>query len=186
MTPEQIHGHYLAARAGRVVLSFMGVLTQELIVDYGRLLRTQSGLSDNARHLLFSTFVELSQNILRYSAERSADDGQPRGIGLVLVLETDNGYTVSAGNHVTAASATSLEGKLAELRPLDRAALKQLHKDRRRAPPPPDSLGAGLGLIEMARHASGPLEHAFVPLPDGRLFFTLSVPLAKDLPAPSA
>lgn len=104
----------------------------------------------------------------------------------MLVLETDTGYRVSAGNHVTPASAESLGAKLDELRPLDRTALKLLHKDRRRAPPPPGSLGAGLGLIEMARHASGPLEHASVPLPDGRLFFTLSITLAKDLAPPSA
>jgi len=75
MAPGQIHAHYLAAREGRVVLSFMGVLTRELIVDYGRVLRTQSGLSENARHLLFATFIELSQNILRYSAERSGEPG---------------------------------------------------------------------------------------------------------------
>lgn len=181
MTPETLHAHYLAMREQRLVLSFMGVVTQEIMVEYGKLIHAQEGLSENSRLLLFGTFIELTQNILRYSAERSGPHDANRGVGIVLVSEQDDTFTVAAGNLVTPAAATALSQQLSRLASLDHDALKQLHKERRRAGPPAGSLGAGLGLIEVCRRAATPPAYALLPQDNGNVFFSLSVPIAKGL-----
>ncbi|HEY0945100.1 MAG TPA: SiaB family protein kinase [Opitutaceae bacterium] len=180
MDPHHLHDHYLAARDQHIVLSFMGVVTQELLVGYAKFIPQQAGLSDNSRLVLFGTFVELAQNILRYSAERAGAAGQERGIGLVLVSEQEKTFTVASGNLVERETADRLQTQLAALATLDRDGLKALHRERRRAGPPPGSQGAGLGLIEVARRAAGPLAWSLAPQPDARVFFSLSVPVAKE------
>lgn len=183
MTPELLHAQYLAMREQRLVLSFMGIVTQQIMVEYGKLIQAQDGLSENSRLLLFGTFIELTQNILRYSAERAGAEGSSRGVGIVLVSEQDDTFTVASGNLVTAAAAAKLGRDLAQLVALDRDALKQLHKERRRAGPPEGSVGAGLGLIEVCRRACAPPTYALSPRDNGEAFFSLSVPIAKGLPS---
>jgi hypothetical protein len=180
MHPKELHAHYVAAHEQHIVLSFMGVVTQELLVGYAKFLPEQTGLSDNSRLVLFGTFVELAQNILRYSAERAGPAGHERGIGLVLVSEQEKTFTVASGNLVDRAAADSLEAQLTGLAAMDRDGLKAHYRDRRRAGPPAGSVGAGLGLIEVARRAAAPLAWNFSPQSDGRVFFSLSVPIAKE------
>jgi hypothetical protein len=181
MTPETLHSHYLAMREQRLVLSFMGIVTQEIMVEYGKLIQAQEGLSENNRLILFGTFIELTQNILRYSAERSGTAENSRGIGIVLVTEQDTTFTVSSGNLVTTRAAEALAGQLTQLSALDKDALKQLHKERRRSGPPAGSLGAGLGLIEVCRRSATPPAYTLLPQTGDTVFFSLSVPIAKGL-----
>ncbi len=162
-----------------VLLSYTGPFTQDAVVATGQKLRAFPGLSDNARHRLFATFVELAQNIGRYSAERAGPPGAERGVGVVEVRESADHLHVEATNPVTPEAASTLAATLATLAPLDPAALKELHRERRRGAPPPGSLGAGLGLIELARHAAAPLAHVATPRPDGLVLFTVTVPLAR-------
>lgn len=180
MEAAKLLAHYQNARSERIVLSFMGVVTQEIMVEYGKLIQQQEGLSLNSRQLLFGTFIELAQNIIRYSAERAGPADARRGVGLVLVSEQDATFTVSSGNLVTPAAAESLSAQLASLAGLSADELKTLAKERRRSGPPPGSLGAGLGLIEMARRAARPPEFSFSPVGD-QLFFTISVQISKGL-----
>lgn len=161
-----------------VLLSYAGPFTQDAVVATGRDLRALPGLSDNARHRLFATFVELAQNIGRYSAHRAGEPGAERGAGVIDIAQTPAGLLVSATNPVTPPAADALSRLLAELAGLDAENLKKLHRQRRLGPPPEGSLGAGLGLIELARHAAGPLASHSTPRPDGLVDFTLSVPIA--------
>lgn len=51
--------------------------------------------------------------------------------------------------------------------------MKRHYKEQRRLPAGSDSMGAGLGLIDMARKASRALEFDFRKLDDENSFFTL-------------
>lgn len=161
-----------------VLLRHDGPVTQDRVVTHGQALRALPGFSDNARHRLFATFVELAQNIARYSAERAGPPGEERGCGEILVSTAPGGCLVSAANLVPPAAAAALAAQLAGLAGLDAEGLKKLHRERRRSAPPPGSLGAGLGLIELARHASAALSHTAEPAPGGLVRFALVVPLS--------
>lgn len=163
-----------------VLLSYAGPFTQDAVVATGRHLRALPGLSENTRHRLFATFVELAQNIGRYSAHRAGAPGAERGAGVIDIAQTSEGLLVSATNPVSVTASAVLSRLIADLAGLDPDGLKKLHRQRRLGPPPEGSLGAGLGLIELARHASGPLASQSAPRPDGLVDFTLSVPLAAS------
>ena len=83
-------------------------------------------------------------------------------------------YAVSAGNLVEPADGEALLKRIQEIAHLDKAELKRLYKSQLRTPRSPDqSSGAGLGLIEMARKASQPLEAKLDAAPAGKVFFSL-------------
>ena len=56
---------------------------------------------------------------------------------------------------------------------LDATGLKALYKEERRKPRAEDALGAGLGLIDMARKTSVPLEYQVQPVDGNTVFFNL-------------
>ncbi len=180
MQLKEIYRHYQAARDEKILLSFMGIVTQQLMVEYGKIINEQEGLSQNSRYLLFSVFVELTQNILRYSDDQlSPPPDGARGIGIVIVTESDKSFYVNSGNHVSAQRAVQLEKTLAELSAMNADELKQVHKERRRQGPPEGSQGAGLGLIEVSRRASAPPLFELRQTSEGRTFFSLSVVVHK-------
>ena len=56
---------------------------------------------------------------------------------------------------------------------MNKEELRALHKEQLRAAPEEGSKGAGLGIMEIARRASRPIEFDFADVDDYYAFFTL-------------
>jgi hypothetical protein len=81
---------------------------------------------------------------------------------------------VSAGNVVESADGQGLVQRVATLASLDKVALKALYKEQLRQPRVEGaSTGAGLGLIDVARKSSAPLQCSLDELDAGKAFFTI-------------
>lgn len=179
MTSETLLKFYDQARKEHILLAFSGVFTQEIMVEYGKLLNDEADLSDNTRLILFSVYVELTQNILRYSSERSPLGDGSRGVGIVMVSEDENNYIVSSGNCITEDQADFLRTQIEALNRMDDSELKALKKKRRREEKPAGVLGVGLGLIEVAHRSVNPLEADFQPMDGDRWFYTVNASISK-------
>lgn len=162
------------------LISFSGRFTQEVIEELGdavkKYLETET-VSQNDTYNVFSVFIEQTQNIKNYSSQKS---GLPMGdrianSGIVAIGKSDEGYFVSSGNLVDNKDIPMLIDRLNEIAALDKAGLKKLYKEQMKKSISPDSTGAGLGLIDMARRAKKPLSHSMVSLDDQISFFTLKV-----------
>lgn len=93
---------------------------------------------------------------------------------MVIAESAQGSYVVSAGNVVEDADGQRLLERVSQLASLDKAELKSLYKEQLRRPrDEQQSSGAGLGLIEIARKTTAPLECSLDPLEAGRAFFTL-------------
>ena len=67
------------------------------------------------------------------------------------------------------------------LNSLDKQGLRQFHREMvRNENTNPDSQGAGLGLIEIARRATAPIGYSFEPISDGLSFFTMYVEIIQE------
>ena len=130
---------------------------------------------------VFSVFVEQMNNMMMYSAEKEhfkRSDGihteAPKGV-FVLGIQ-DNTYFIQTGNLVTDSSAEVLKGKIDHLNTLDKKELRQYYKERLKAENTnPESKGAGLGLIEIARRAVLGIEYDVTPYGEGLSYFTMYV-----------
>jgi len=129
---------------------------------------------------VFSVFIEQMHNMLMYSAEKEKcyTSNEPSDIsrGIFLLGKKDETYFVKSGNVVTEYNASVLKSRIDHLNSLDKQGLKQYFKERSRSEDNnPESQGAGIGLIEIARRANSKIDYSFTPHGDGLMYFTMSV-----------
>jgi len=165
-------------RSRGILICFSGKLTQALIVEYAEAVKSYLETEDRPQNEIFnifSLFIEQTQNINNYNATKTESDHYDALLhsSIVTIGKTENGSYVCSGNLIENEDAAMLKAHIDALIPLDKTELKALYKARLKAEPSADATGAGLGMIEMARKATYPLQYSIVPHNDRLSFFTL-------------
>jgi hypothetical protein len=161
-----------------IFLTFNGAMVHGFMVKMGETLKSKlsmSNVDNNLGNNIFSTVIELAQNIIFYSNERVSDPfiaNEMVGVGMLTVGFEEGHFFVICGNRMPSSSVEKLSSKLKLIQGMNKDELKQLYKEQRRATPDSDSKGAGLGFIDMARKASQPIEFCFNKIDGEDSFFT--------------
>jgi len=180
--------YYNMKKTRNINVIYSGPIWAEGIEGVGRAIRNFMTFDEvplSMSQSIFSVFVEQMNNMLMYSAEKediSFDDRQssaPRGI-FVLGAQ-DKTYFLQSGNLIKNEGIEKIKAKLDYLNTLDKKELRQYYKEQIKAENTnPESKGAGIGLIEIARRADSPIQYSFEPF-DGELsFFTMFVTLGGN------
>lgn len=178
---EQARRWHDLSGSANCLMYYAGYLDDPLIAEMTKSIQgTLEGgdLDTGTRHRLGFVFVEIAQNIIRYSADPIIDGDvseDPRTrFGWLWVGRLDGRYVVQGINRVNEERATILRSKLDYLHHLDRTELKKVYKQARKSDPPKESKGAGIGIYELALQTSGSFEYAIFPLSDGSSIFSIS------------
>jgi hypothetical protein len=174
-----LYEFYQAAKAENIILYYCGPIAHASVEGVAQTLRKNLEYEEAGNQVaqsVFSIFIEQVQNVLNYSAEKPpsfkmAEDDLK--VGMVVIGHENAGYYILCGNKVFNSDIGILQEKIDFLCHMNKEELKALYKERRRMDPGPGSKGAGLGLIEMARKSSEPLEYDFIPIDDEFSFFTI-------------
>lgn len=160
----------------RILICFNGPTSRSLIGEIGVALKehiesTRECMSSAMD--VFSVYIEMSQNIRHYTSNRFYSDQE--ATATVVIAETGaDRYIVSAGNIIELDDGRHLIERIEALASLDKAGLKVLYKEQLRKPREDGAVtGAGLGLIDIARKSSEPLQASLDELGGGKAFFTL-------------
>ncbi len=135
----------------------------------------------SASQAVFSVFVELMNNVLMYSRDREPapdEDEKNRGAsrGIFVLRTRDKSYFLQSGNKVRNENIDLIKNRLDHVNGLDKNALRQYYREMIKCENDnPESLGGGLGLIEIARRSSSKIEYAFTPMEDGFSFYSMTV-----------
>lgn len=160
----------------QIMLCFNGPISRSLIEEIGNALRNYLAAEQappSSAMDVFGVYIELTQNIRRYVIRKGWTE--PESTATVVVARNEAGhYTVSAGNIIEPADGEELVSTIRELADLDKSTLKARYKEQLRKPreAAADS-GAGLGLIDIARKSSSPLQANLRQLTNGRAFISL-------------
>lgn len=165
-------------RQNGIMICFSGRLSQGLIEEYGQAVKTYLETEDRPKNQIFnvfSIFIEQTQNIKNYCAGKKGTDEFDRIVqsAIVTIGKEENGYSISSGNLVANEDIPRLTAAVDLLTGLDKDGLKQLYKEKLREELPPGSSSAGLGLVDIARKSSMPLEYSVTAVEDSLSFFTL-------------
>jgi hypothetical protein len=164
-------------REAGILISFTGSFSHSIIEELGTAVKKyleSAEIQKTAMMDVFSVYIEAAQNVRNYSERRRQAGRTDNDASIVVIARRDAHYRIYAGNVVEEDDKADLGARLDRLAALDKASLKTAYKEQLRRERAPDE-GAGLGLIEMARRASAPLEYGFTPLPDGRAYFSLCI-----------
>ena len=165
-----------------IIFAFSGYMTETVLSGVGEAIKQKLTIDDADTKTLrsvFAVFVEQMQNIIRYSAELAAQSSAADGplleirYGIVTIGQEGSAYVVQAGNLVAQKDVERLRTRLTKIRDMNKEELRALHKEQLRAAPEEGSKGAGLGIMEIARRASKPIEFDFTDVDGDYAFFTL-------------
>jgi len=138
-----------------------------------------------ASQSVFSVFIEQMNNILMYSAEKEqhtcANGKQVEtSRGMYILGIKNSAYFIQTGNAVTHKSAEILKQRIDHLNTMDKKELRQYYKQQMKAENNnPESRGAGIGLIEVARRATGQIEYKFEPIDNDLQYFSMYITIKQ-------
>ncbi len=160
------------------LLCFNGPISRSLLEEFGlalkRYLEVDQDKSAEAMDV-FSVYIEMTQNIRHYVTARGYDERDATAT-VVISRAAQGNYCVSAGNMVDLAHGRQLLERIGAFADMDKAALKAAYKSQLRKPRDPENpASAGLGLLEIARRASQPLQATLTEHDAHEGFFSLSV-----------
>ena len=165
-----------------IILSFNGPFSQSLIEELGQAIRHYLEAQSQARKSVsdvFAVYIELTQNIRHYADTANVGETERARLnaGTVHIAREGEQFMVISGNHIRREDAKALTDRLDRLAAMDAKDLRKAYKERLREPVPEGAKGAGLGLLQIARVSTAPLEYAVSELDAEHLYFTLTVRL---------
>jgi len=135
---------------------------------------------------VFSVFIEQMNNMLMYSAEKELffvengkDSEAPKGT-FILGREGKK-YFIQTGNAVKNEAVNLIKNRIDYLNTLDKIEIRKYYKEQlRNGDTNPESKGAGLGFIEIARRISSKIEYSFESYEEGLTYFTLFAAIGEE------
>ena len=179
MLAREIYDFRSQLQAQKVLIAYSGYVSEGIVYALGDALKQKLALDDTDRNLtrrIFSVFVEQVQNIIRYSDESEAGRdavSAPLRSGVVTVGVDQGRFFVVCANIMDASKAPRLRERLELLAGMDQDALRTYYRQKLRDESEAESQGGTIGLIEIARRASAPIEFDFLQVDARSTFFCL-------------
>lgn len=176
-----LHDFYQIIKNENILFCYSGPISHAVIEGIGQTLRMDLEIEDAGQttsQSLFSIFIEQMQNIFNYSEEKIVQENnleKELKMGVLVIGYEEENFYIYCGNKIFNQDVSGLQQKIDSIKDLDKAQLKALYKEKRKAETEEGSKGAGLGLIEMARKSNQPIQYAFKNLDETFSFFAIKV-----------
>lgn len=171
--------HYKKMRESNIVFDFRGAISQDILVEMVEMIKnkfSRNNENSNVAKKIFSVFIEMAQNIAKYSAEKSHLDASNSevGNGIIVLTEKDKEYTIISGNLVDERSLPFIIEHCKKINRMNNDELKQYYKNQLKTERKKDKDGAGIGLIDIVRKSGNPISYKISPVDDNNSFLVLS------------
>ena len=160
-----------------IMMCFNGPFSHSIIEEMGTAIKNYLEAEDSTRMAVqdvFAAYIEMAQNVRNYQALRSLPTGDT-GSATILIAKQGEIYAVTSGNVIMKADIAPLNSRIDHINSLDLDSLKKLIRQQLRSKIPPGAVGAGLGLMEIAKRSNAMLDYSVRDIDDRYSFFTLTV-----------
>lgn len=159
-----------------IMICFNGPFSHSIIEEIGQAVRNHLSAENLARAAVldvFAIYIELAQNVKNYFTlhELGPEDVNS---SIITIAKKDGTYVITSGNNMRATDVPELTGAIDRVNALDPAGLRKLFRQQMRKPREEASLGAGLGLLEIATRCTRKLEYRVSDVREGFVFFSLT------------
>jgi Family of unknown function (DUF6272) len=160
-----------------IMMCFNGPFSHSIIEEIGTAIRNHLAAENIARMAVqdvFAVYIEMTQNVRNYLVSRDIHTGDA-GSATIIIAKQGESYAVTSGNLIRTGDIADLSARIDRINGLDRDGLKKEIRQQLHSEVPPGALGAGIGLMEIAKRTVAKLEYSIRNI-DGRYaFFTLTV-----------
>ena len=171
---------YNRMESDRVLLSFKGDITSDLTSSIlGIIAQRLVELNETPklRKKVYNVLVECLQNLYHHIDTNTlgASDDKDKRSAIFMIGLNNQGYSITTGNYIDTNKVDSLADRLNRINALSPDELKQLYKEVLNNDERSDKGGGGLGMIDIARKTGKKLNYDFIPVTEGRSFFSLNI-----------
>jgi hypothetical protein len=179
MTKFDLFEFYRNVKDMNILLQFKGAVSQEILIEIGEMINHHCKQYPTEIQKSFSVFVELSQNIMNYSAKKEVINGKEVGVGLLVFTEDEDSYYIYSGNQVFNEKLPNITKNIDNINNADPETLKKMYKQQVRQPRNPAKKGAGLGMIYIARQSKSQIGYTINKINKDISFLELNVKIMK-------
>ncbi|GAB6053483.1 SiaB family protein kinase [Magnetospira thiophila] len=172
---------------------FEGFLTEDILSGTSNALKMRLSCDDVApavAKITFHVFVELAQNIMRYSDKHefieSLWGAEDLKFGTIVVGRGKDTIVVASENQIQNEKVESLRSHLDTICGLDAEGRKKLYKETLRGNTPEQSKGAAVGFIDIARNRLTSFNYVFYEIDDSYSRFVFEINIDTSGTAPQA
>ncbi len=161
-----------------IIFTFSGSISYNILSSISLSIKDELNSREGTTKELFNVyyiFIELVQNIMNYSVNRTKDSDN--GIGTCFVVHHKNSkkFNVCSGNVISLNQASKIKEKIDKINSFDKEELKTYYKETRRSGKDTHEKGGGLGFIEIARKSSQKLTYEITKINNNNAYFEISV-----------
>jgi hypothetical protein len=160
----------------KIYLIWSGHVSPEIgkeVIDFAELKLSEEDIEGRQRKRVFSTLVELLDNVGNYSPGREVEEKYGKPFAMIRLV--DKVYLITTGNLIPNSKVKLLNEKLEIVNSLDKQGLKEMFiKSLTDQESDTDSTG-NLGLIEMVKKSGSKLEYLFEEINEEYSYYTLTV-----------
>lgn len=169
-------------------IAYSGLMYSDSVESLGKFVRKRMDLANvslSFSQYVFSVFVELMTNILMHSTEKietnqTTNQTMTASKGAFMLSFDGNDCRVYCKNLMSTQYIKPMRERLEYLNALDKPSLRKFYKEKLKIHiDNRERKGAGLGLLEVARRASMPIEYSFIDCGEGISCFTVCVTLNR-------
>lgn len=170
-------------KSNNIIFIWAGPLTHAIgkeLLTFSEATMRESELEQNLHKRVFSTLIELLQNVAQHSPGFEAE--QQYGIPLAMIRKTPASFIITSGNLIRNSDMDHLTRKLEMVNSFDEEGLKKLLKVALMGQDMNKVTTGYMGLLEMARRSGHRLTYNFEEVNENYSYYTITVRVrAKDL-----
>lgn len=134
----------------KAIIFYKGPLSNSIISLLGRKIQYNSALENKISRKVFTVYMELAENVLRYSDEEKKFTEFENGVGALYVCNYENEVLISTHNLVKNVFILDIKDQCNIINSLEHLDLREYKRKQRNQPRFSHSQGAGIGLIHSA------------------------------------
>ncbi len=167
-------------KADIFAISYLGIIDRNLLALMAKNIDEKaSNTAPTATKKVFKVFIELSQNIALYSAERGvSSDSSNSGEGIIILKEFSDYFLVMTGNMAYKNDIAALTKKIDMINAMDHHQLRDFKRQMRNLKHTDKGRG-NIGLIQVALVSGNPIKYKIIPLDDEKSFAIISSKINK-------
>ena len=156
------------------LLSYKGPVTIHVRTFFGNFIKVVVDQNYKTVNKLFKSFIELTQNVAYYSAEKAKIEDIEVGVGEFNLTSEDNIFYFSTGNTILNEHGPILTSYCEEINSMEIDALRELKREKRRMSSVRD-VGAHIGLIHVGIITENKLIFDIKEINDSISYFKIGV-----------
>lgn len=173
-----IHRLYATMTEQSIITAFLGDFdhntTTTLLENFKKRMTTlETSTGINKR--VYKIMVECLENIGRHKVSKLIHNEVPSDSAIFLIAKKEDAFYISTGNYINVAQAKTLQEKIDTINSFTKVNLKKHYKQVLAESKQNNSVGAGIGLIDIIIKTDNPLKYRFLTISDQYSFFILEI-----------